>query len=602
MTLRPMSRSRNPPSTSHPRWPHVGEIVTLLRARILLLTLLTLPWASPGHAQWASDGVSVCTAASNQFNPSLLPDGAGGAFLAWFDYRNGTSADIFAHRILASGVRDPGWPTEGRAICTAIRGQLSPVLASDGLGGSIVAWHDFRGGNTCDVYAQHLSSSGAVDPAWPADGRALTTASDDQVTPVIVSDGAGGAIVAWTDYSGGPTSDIRAQRVLANGTLAPGWPANGRVVCSAAGNQSVPCIASDGAGGAVVVWSDLRGSQSDLYVHHVLASGALDAAFPADGAALCAESGNQSGPVITAADGGGFLVAWHDYRSALDADVYAHRLLPSGAVDGTWPGGGRKLCGAVGEQYATGLAPDGAGGAIVVWYDYRDGEEADVYVQRVRSTGVVDPDWPTDGRALSTHPGDQVTPRIVGDGAGGAYAAWHDYRNGSTADIYAHHVLATGALDPAWPPEGHALCLAPGEQHTPGLAVDGAGGMIAAWTDFRGGVYSDLYAQRVFAGGAVAEVHPNALRIGHGPHPNPTRGAVDLSVELRSAGALTAEVLDLAGRRIRSMARGKFLPVGVHRIRWDGNDDLGGSPPNGVYFVRVVSPEVVRMWRIALTR
>jgi len=36
------------------------------------------------------------------------------------------------------------WPTFGRALCTAPGDQLGPVIASDGSGGAIVAWHDRR--------------------------------------------------------------------------------------------------------------------------------------------------------------------------------------------------------------------------------------------------------------------------------------------------------------------------------------------------------------------------------------------------------------------------------------------------------------------------
>jgi len=57
-----------------------------------------------------------------------------------------------------------------------------------------------------------------VDPAWPADGRALCTAANDQLSPAIVLDGSGGAIVTWQD-SRGTSPDIYAQRVDQHGNL-----------------------------------------------------------------------------------------------------------------------------------------------------------------------------------------------------------------------------------------------------------------------------------------------------------------------------------------------------------------------------------------------
>src|SRR6185436_10418227 len=161
-------------------------------------------------------------------------------------------------------------------------------------GGAIVAWHDNRTGEKYDgtyeindIYAQHVLASGAVDGAWPADGRGLCTATGDQRSATIVSDGAGGAVVTWQDSRAG-NYDIYTQRVLASGAVDGAWPADGRALCTAAGGQISPTIVSDGAGGAIVTWSDARspGTGSDIYAQHLLASGAVDGAWPADGRAL----------------------------------------------------------------------------------------------------------------------------------------------------------------------------------------------------------------------------------------------------------------------------------------------------------------------------
>src|SRR5512139_533528 len=85
---------------------------------------------------------------------------------------------------------------------------------------------------------------------WAGNGVALCTATGNQQNPQIAPDGAGGAIVTWQDgRSGG--GDIYAQRVRADGTADPGWPAQGVALCTAAFNQTVPQIVTDGAGGAI---------------------------------------------------------------------------------------------------------------------------------------------------------------------------------------------------------------------------------------------------------------------------------------------------------------------------------------------------------------
>src|SRR5207245_1671589 len=134
----------------------------------------------------------------------------------WYDYRNGNS-DIYAQRVLASGAVDGGWAVGGGALCTAAGDQYSPTIVADGAGGAIVTWYDSRNGNY-DIYAQHVLASGAVDGAWPVNGRALCTATNGQYSPTIVTDGAGGAIVTWYDSRNG-NYDIYAQRVLASGAV-----------------------------------------------------------------------------------------------------------------------------------------------------------------------------------------------------------------------------------------------------------------------------------------------------------------------------------------------------------------------------------------------
>src|SRR5262249_51224844 len=128
-----------------------------------------------------------------------------------------------------------------------------PSIVSDGAGGAIIAWTDFRTGVSNDIYAQHITAAGAVAGGWPASGLAICTAASDQGGPVAVSDGAGGAIIAWYDHRGGNYA-ISAMRVTGAGTFPGGWPANGRQLLADTHDEDKPVITTDGAGGAIVAW------------------------------------------------------------------------------------------------------------------------------------------------------------------------------------------------------------------------------------------------------------------------------------------------------------------------------------------------------------
>ena len=473
---------------SHPRGIAIAALVAL---RIVISS-------TPAFAAWPHDpgiNLPICTASTAQFNPAIVADGAGGAIITWIDYRT-TSYDIYAQHVLPSGAVDPAWPVNGRALCNVTFDQAYPTIVSDGAGGAIVAWQDARTSSNWDIYAQHVLSTGVVDPAWPANGRGIGVTTNDQVRPTLASDGAGGAIISWYDFRNGVSYDIYAQHVLSTGVVDPGWPANGRALCTAINGQLYPTTVSDGSGGAVVAWQDSRVANQDIYAQHVLPSGVVDPAWPADGRLVCGAANDQWIPVLVADGSGGAIVTWFDYRPAAASDIYAQHVLASGDNDPQWPADGRALCTAANNQAYPSIVADGSGGAIVAWHDARIGNQ-DIYAQHVMPWGAVDPAWPADGRALCTAVGVQFYPTIATDGAGGAIVTWQDARASLYNDIYAQHVLSTGAVDPSWPVDGRALCVATDDESNPVVISDGSGGAIAAWQDYRSGTNVHIYAQRV---------------------------------------------------------------------------------------------------------
>jgi len=213
-----------------------------------------------------------------------------------------------------------------------------------------------------------------------------------------------------------------------------------------------------------------------------------------DGNSLCVAVGNQYGPSITPDGEGGAIVAWEDYRSGT-ADIYVQRINALGEVQ--WAPDGVALSTASGNQYAPRITSDNSGGAIVTWADYRGA--ANIYVQRVSASGVAQ--WTPDGVALCTAAALPGYPRIAADGAGGAIATWNDERSGFMKDdIYVQRVSASGAVE--WTPNGVALCNATDIQFAPEIMADGEGGAIVVWEDYRSGNY-DIFVQRIDNSGAV---------------------------------------------------------------------------------------------------
>ncbi|MDD3642222.1 MAG: hypothetical protein PHQ19_02000, partial [Candidatus Krumholzibacteria bacterium] len=327
---------------------------------------------------------------------------------------------------------------------------------------------------------------------WAINGAAVCTASGDQGRAELIRDDSGGIIVAWFDGRGSD-SDIYAQRIDANGY--PLWTADGIALCSASGDQLEPRIASDGAGGAIVSWEDHRGA-GGVYAQRVDADGTVR--WEADGVAISDAGGVSSWPSLAPDGAGGAIIAWFDSRTG-DDDIYAQRVDASGSV--LWTVNGVTVCGAAGDQTSANnffIVPDGAGGGIIAWDDGRAGN-GDIYAQRIDADG--DPLWTADGVALCSSAGDQMGPGITSDGAGGAIVAWQDGR-AYDYDIYAQRVDSSGTA--RWTPDGVALCVYVYDQTGPKVATDGSGGAVVTWRDARiNDGTTDIFAQRIDADGLV---------------------------------------------------------------------------------------------------
>jgi type IV secretory pathway protease TraF len=567
-----------------------------MRPRLIRITLIALLSSAAGlrpgtaRADWPADPVtnlSVCTAQNTQASPAVASDGASGVLIAWQDIR-ALNYDIFVQHVVAGGIVDgQSWPANGRVLCNLTSNQTSPRIVSDGAGGALVVWQDARAvGGEADIYIQHVRATGAVDNTWPVNGLAVCTAAGNQITPNLVSDNAGGAIVGWVDFRTDTT--LFLQRVRSTGQVDPAWPVNGRALSGHALLQ-VPSMLADGQGGVIVTWA-IRNDGSptaDIIAQRVLASGALAAGWPAAGRVVCAAANQQQSPVLATDRAGGAVAAWEDQRSGAATDVYAQHVSAAGVVDAAWPADGRVICSATGTQISPRAASDGAGGAIIGWQDTRIAGQPDLYAQRVRATGVVDPAWPVNGRALCLATGSQGNLNLVADGTGGALASWDDVRSGP-ADVYAQHVLGSGAIDPAWTADGSPVCTSDGSQSGSAAMGDGAGGLILAWSDSRG-TSQDIYAQRIapngqLGGSTVSVPTEPAMAFSLAPLvPTPARGGMlGLRFALPAPGTVSAELLDASGRVVARHDLGSRT-AGPQSAAWT----LERHVPPGLYFLRL---------------
>ena len=660
-----------------------------MRPRALLVPLAlallgaVLP-AVPARAFWPADGRPVCTSGTQELNPAMATDGAGGAILFWTDDRSSTLR-LTMHHLLASGNMDGTLPVTGKQFSSVVTTGQYLAAVSDGAGGAIAVWQeqDLAGARQ-QIHALRVTSGGLVAGGWPDTGIDVSaaTAGSGATNPVAVSDGAGGVVVAWqqTNSDTFGSMDVYAQRINGSGQVVSGWPSGGVAISAGQGNQYRPVIATDGAGGAVLAWLDQRDAPAgesepvELFAQRVTGAGAVS--WTAGGVAVHTGSNDVSDPAILEDGSNGAFVAFSSGPASGSTDLYAQRL--AGATGAKqWGAGGTTVCSAANDQSGSQLAADGAGGVLLAWYDSRAAGSMDIYAQRLNSSGTVQ--WTANGVVICAATNQQELPHVVADALGGAVITWVDFRN-NTWDMYAQRVNSSGAVQ--WAADGVAFCLSHNVDFTSPILVisDGSSGALVGWRDTR--ITHGIYAARITASGITGptEVRVSSLQaqalegavqlswsafldgparfqvlraeaeagpyravgpeldaptrqsdfrytdasvwagavffykvgfrqagdweysgtvrvVGRGAAlelrvagANPAAGAALLGYKLAFAGSTRLDILDVRGRLVRRLLEARLEP-GAGSVRWDGRAADGARAPAGMYFARLASGE-----------
>jgi len=382
-----------------------------------------------GELQWKAQGVYLGEAGGvENGQPLIVADGAGGAIVVWY------TADpyIRVQRIDANG--NILWPWGPYAIDDPVFVYEDPYAdvyesidaTTDGDGGVIIAWVSAL---DLRILATRVTQYGTNGwSSWPDTGRNLETA-DRGYTIKLVSDDSGGAIVVWQTATTDPNPyRMFARHVESDGFNDLSWPSYAVPIDAASSYYMwYHRVCSDGNHGAIVSWDHW----GDIHAQRLNAQGQRP--WGTSGVVIFADANSQTHSQIVPDGIGGAIVAWEDYRNGSEADIFANHIQPNGQLDPAWTAGGRPVCTANGVQRDLRMAPS-SNGVILSWADRRSGD-FDIYAERLRLDGSAD--WSTgDGILIAGATGDQTRQKLVSDGSGGAIFTWRDKRGGED-DIYA---------------------------------------------------------------------------------------------------------------------------------------------------------------------
>ncbi len=414
--------------------------------------LCCVGFASQAKAQWVSDTTKntvVCTANGLQQKPVACSDEADGVIVVWEDYRN-SNFDVYAQKLNSAGVAQ--WTKDGVLLCNSAVSQTVPVVASDGSGGAYVAWKDARpGGGATDLYAQHINSDGSL--AYGATGSGIAVATDAAAPDhlAICSDGSGNAFVAWEDsrttIASAARNDIWMNK-LTSGSVA--WGKTGIGVISTNGKQVYPRLVDDGTGGCMLAYENQATVPSSIMAARVSSSGAVQwgtigvKVFSGDKGTQ-----NTSRNVNIIRDGNEFLLSWETINASNTSkgwNIYGQRMkLDSNRVWGT-----------------AGTASE------------------------------ISTDWV----------GDQINSIVFSDdsvesnGSAGLICIYVNDISTKTYIVMTRLMSNGSDFQPAFPNHIYTVCNQANDQSAPVGVRTGSGEILTAWVDGRLGKNS-IYAQRV---------------------------------------------------------------------------------------------------------
>lgn len=441
-----------------------------------------------GGATWMSNDVRLDRGTAGAA-PSILPRIAAvgsGVAVVWMDLRDGTW-DIYFNR---STNRGSDWLQNDVRLDHGTQTAGTPQISWVGNVINVV-WNDDRDVKS-DVYSNRSTNNGAT---WLSEDVRLDTdgpGAADSYGHCLVAAGSN-VYVAWYDLRDG-SSGIYFNRSTDGGSS---WlPSDVRLDTPAGpGGGFEPKIAVSGSN-VVVMWTDSRNGDSDVYVNRSADGGAtwLASDVRIDHSGL----GYAFSATLTLS-GSTVTVAWVDGRNAVGGSFPNTSVFCETSIDGgaTWrpedttvsqpfPGGTN------GSSSSPALAAHGRS-VYVVWHDYRSGTPA-LYFNRSTDMGKT---WqPADLRIGANGIAD-VSQAQIACNATQVFVVWVDGRDGRS-DLYFARSDDGGASFFA---EVRLDLNAPLDSFsgTPQIAVAGDD-VVVVWTNARFGT-SSLYANRSPDGG-----------------------------------------------------------------------------------------------------
>ena len=467
--------------------------------------------------------------------------------IAWADQRGGAAYTIYKRRFNINGV-----PVEDEKRINdrdATSNQLSPSVDVNTSGNVVVTWKDYRS-SLPSIYFQQMDLNGN----FIGSNRYVGSIGGNPYVYVLEN---GDFILTWDNYTNINYSFFNSSGVLTDSGIANNTTSN---------NRYTPKVAFDSLGNFLMVWEDYRNGDADIYGQwfdntHTK----IDTNFKV--------SDDNSGtgqyyPSVAINKYGKALVIWTDLRDG-NYNIYGQlfnsdrtRAGPNFRIDDDTAGTSAQ------ENADIGALPDGR--FIVVWEDHR--VPVGAYAQIVDTSGaLVDSNFKA-SRITAT----AYTPKISVAQDGHFVITWRSYTDATyESDIYAQKFNPDCSFDStSYKVNNNFEGINPSQGY-PDVATDGTN-VIYVWQDPKWQRGFDIAAKITSSDWTGINENNNydswvnVLKVS-----SPFSRDVSLKYEVVKNCRVKITAYDISGRMVRRLFNGE-VQKGIHSVEWNGGEIRNG--------------------------
>ncbi|MBN2365374.1 MAG: T9SS type A sorting domain-containing protein [Calditrichaeota bacterium] len=296
----------------------------------------------------------------------------------------------------------------------------------------------------------------------------------------------------------------------------------------------------------------------------------------------------QSSPSI-AYGGPNYLAVWQDHRNGL-FEIYGTLIDQQGNILDT---NGFVISSGSDSKECPEVCFDDSN-YLVVWQEY-SGNSWDIHGIRVDQLGrPID----SDNIIICNEPQNQKHPTLIFDGTN-YIVVWEDYRNGMDSDIYYTTITVTGTVAQSTPVSNQSR-----DQLSPALAR-GSGNQVfivySGWTDsVDGKLYNQLRIWGKFIGTASGITLENRSIVDQynlfQNYPNPFNPSTTIKFDLPKTTQVIMKVFNILGEEVTTLVSDR-LSAGSYSYDWDAS-----NLASGVYLYRLQAGDYVETRKMILMR